>query len=509
MPFFKTENQRNFNKTTKGFIIGYPEAEAEANNASEVKLCDIFRDYLGILNELNGVKFIISGRKGCGKTAIGEHIISESQNEPNLFSLFIRKNDLNLEKIVQIGLDEGQEIENELLFKWIILIKLLKLIANNEAVQNKPEIKILNRFLKKNSGFVDINEYEIKQHVKKNGFDINIEQFRRFTAKLNQEILLTGEKAPFYKLLPYLQDAIIALLKKDSDNENRYILIFDDLDINFKAENKVHIANIANLVRIAKDYNNNVFSKNKLEVKIIILLRDDIVKEIELSNADTAKIISSYTIKINWWESYKQENETNIKKFINNRLAINFQKKKLTYDKSDPWETLFDDTDYHPKTSFKYVLDHTFFRPRDLILFFKPISDYNFKIPLTKAETNILLGDFASEFIKELKNELDSHFSKEELTKIFNVLLNMNLYANVRYDDFIDKLNDKGIDNPESVTQILFDYSLIGNIDTQETPERVEFKYRQKANKECCINQDLLIIFHYSIRVFKNNNHIR
>jgi hypothetical protein len=463
MAIFKTEKKIDKSNTTKDFIIGYPEAEAEANSNSIIKLSDFFVDYLDIIEELNTPKFIISGRKGCGKTALGQHIIEIKDNTPNFFSAFIRKNDLNIEKIVQTGKEIGSNLESELLFKWTILVKLLKLISLNESVQDKSEIKLLKSFLKINSGYVDIDEYQITEIIRNNGFEIQTEQLRRLvSAKLNKDICIKGSQAPFYKLIPLLQETIIALLKTDCENENTYVLVFDDLDIGFKMDNEEHLNNIANLLRIAKDFNNNVFAENQLDVKVIILLRDDILNAIEISGADLAKLISSYTIRLNWWEDYKEEKDTKIRKFIDKRIRFNLKRKGLNSEDMNPWDFLFSETEFHTKTSFKYVLDHTFFRPRDLILFFQPISDYAYKIPLSFYETNHLLGDFVVALFKELRNELGCQFSNDELNRLFIFFRSLNLSKHMDYNEFYDQIDCIGLKKQtKDVMNILFDYSLI------------------------------------------------
>ena len=97
----------------------------------------------------------------------------------------------------------------------------------------------LKSFLKINSGYVDIDEYQITEIIRNNGFEIQTEQLRRLvSAKLNKDICIKGSQAPFYKLIPLLQETIIALLKTDCENENTYVLVFDDLDIGFKMDNE-------------------------------------------------------------------------------------------------------------------------------------------------------------------------------------------------------------------------------------------------------------------------------
>lgn len=103
--FDKFLNRSNYetsnNTTTKGFCIGIPEAEAEATTAS-IKLDSLFVDYFDVLKQLNNEKFIVLGRKGTGKSAIGEYILSLAKDEPNMFCDFVKKDDVDIEKIVQI-----------------------------------------------------------------------------------------------------------------------------------------------------------------------------------------------------------------------------------------------------------------------------------------------------------------------------------------------------------------------------------------------------------------------
>lgn len=75
-----------------------------------------------------------------------------------------------------------------------------------------------------------------------------------------------------------------------------------------------------------------------------------------------------------------------------------------------PWESLKANDDSFTHSSFKYVIDHTLIRPRDLILFFKPLSKLKLPIPLNKNDISILLGKYSVEFVKELRNELAAHY---------------------------------------------------------------------------------------------------
>lgn len=499
------ENKR----TTKGFYIGVAEAEGEANN-SEITLSEVFEDFLDAIKQINNEKFIILGRKGSGKSAIGEYILSLADSDANIFAKFIRKTDIDIEQIVQIGLSEGYPIEQELLFKWIILTQLLDLITQNQNLQKIKDIVNLRKFIEKNRGFIDIRKNEIKEIIHERGTSVNLEYFKRFyTAAFNKKISIKEEKAHFFKLIPYLEETIIRILTNDIDNN--YILLFDDLDIGYYKKSQTNINTLSDLLRIAKYYNNEVFGRNGLCSKIIVLLRNDIAKHLRF-NADTAKIFASYAIELNWYEeTYRlQENNIKLKQFINKRIARNFERQGLDYIKNKPWESFIDEMDFLPwkngnnKSSFKYIIDHTFFRPRDLILFFKDIDRYNFPIPISRANINILIGKYANQMILEIQNELTAIFSDREIGLILNILKQFQDRKPFSYQTLIAYLVNAGFtDNATEVIDELFYYSLIGNININN---EVKFKFREREGEICKIDTNEKIILHYILKVFFRNN---
>ncbi|EGR2405776.1 hypothetical protein DYA88_17485, partial [Vibrio cholerae] len=80
-----------------------------------------------------------------------------------MFAKFIRQSDVSLEGIVQSGLENGYEIEKENLYKWLILTNILKLFSDNYAAKESKDYSLLEQFLKRNSGYIDIRESEVKE----------------------------------------------------------------------------------------------------------------------------------------------------------------------------------------------------------------------------------------------------------------------------------------------------------------------------------------------------------
>lgn len=504
------DQRRKLNKDTSQFFIGAPEAEAESTFNSKMHLVKAFEDFLEIMPKLNSEKFIITGRKGSGKSAIAEHIYYNASNDATTFCDFIKKSDIDLEKIAQISTKDDLKISQELLIEWIILTKLVKQLISNEALSNQKEIKDLKTFLKKNSGFVEINANQIHEIIQQKGWEINVEYFKRYlSSRFGNRYDIRSGKAPFHLLIPHLKDTVRDLFLNTENRENDYVLIFDDLDIGFNTNNQTSSETLLNILRIVRNYNITFFGKENISAKIIVLLRDDLSRFLLTKDADTSKLFSSYEIPLKWYEHqdiHRDENSLKIKQFINKRIAINFEDNGFEFNKVDPWKSLVQDEQYYSLSSFKYVIDHTLIRPRDLILFFKPLPDLKFRLPLTKNELNILLGKYAIEFVNELKNELAAHYSTEDISAIFNSLktcIYNSSGSNIKYQDFKDQLEvNRFSQNSKELLELLFDQSIVGN---QIDSTKVIFKHWEKDDELYRCDLKRKIVPHFTIRNYFAN----
>lgn len=482
---------------TKGFSIGVPEAEGEA--ASKIKLPTVFGDFLNVFESLKSEKFIIEGRKGSGKTAIAEMLIWESQNNSgSTFSDFIKTKELNLEMLLQIKSDRNFSLQVSLLFEWVILIKMTKLILQNCNLEKEKNVKLLQYFLSKNAGYVNINNLNITEVIKSNGFDVSIEHLKRyFSAKLHRDVQIKSEKAHFSQVINPLKEIILDLLLADTNKDNEYLLLFDDLDIGFDANDEQSIQNLSHLIRTVKEYNIDFFTRNNLNGKIILLLRDDIRRIICSRTADMAKIFSSYSIPLNWYNQdiYNiSENDLPLKKFINKRIEKNFELNGLQMKyRLDPWRSLIEDSadsEYSYLTYFRNVIEITFLRPRDLITFFSPLATLGFKIPLTTKNIKTLTDKFADNVIVEIKAELSAIYKSLQIEAIFNALKTFKAKQNFSFEEFTNALQmyDSGL-NAFNVANELFEYSLIGNCRFDSSNKLINtFKYRAKIEETITLN---------------------
>lgn len=488
-------------------FLGSPEAEAEAMATSRMPLVDVYEDFHQLLDGLSGEKFIVIGRKGSGKSAFAEFVYARSLSEPNLSCEFVRRTDCDLERAIQLGQEAGVDVDSESFFRWVIYTNILRLFVDHPAIEGNKEYQLLRHFIDKNSGYIRINELELKQLISKHGFDVAVEQFRRFlSTKFNRQIEIKSERAPYFKLLGHLEEVVVRLLKTHENqiNKNSFVLFFDDLDIGFDASSEASIHSLVALLRACRHVNNDVFGKNGLSAKAVILLRDDIEAWVAGRFADTAKLFASYASRINWYQEEfsgagKDENALNLKKFINKRIRVALNMSGLPCS-SDPWNSLVAE-DAYEKTGFKYIVNQTLFRPRDLLLFFLPLDSGKFSYPLSQQDVRLLADRYSEELAKEVKSELSSFYSAATIEMIFKALGRIS-EAYQTYDQAAKIILDHctGVDEKE-LLDYLFDRSLIGMIDSKGW---FTFKCRQSVHSSAPLNIDTeqKLVVQYGIRIY-------
>lgn len=459
---------------TKGFYFGSPEAEGE--NVEGHKLLDYFEDFLGILDNLKQGKFIFTGRKGVGKSAIAKFIKDKSDSSRNSFATILRISDFEMQKSIQeISAEENLEA---LLFEWLILVNVVKLIIKDGSEQYTPEYIKLKKFLDTNAGFISIDKFQIDEGFKKSGGEVNFGVLTHaFGGVFKNYFDVKVTKAPFYKIIPPLKDIVKIILEYPINKGVDFWLLFDDLDINFDIKNEKDNKKIIELLRIAKIYNNEIFQKNN--AKIIIFIRDDIRNGIISKYSDSAKIFLSYEILINWYDYYassQDENNTALKAMADKRIALNFKNKGIKY--KNPWETLFREDDYSSRSSFKNIIDFTFYRPRDIITFLSILGDVGYPFPINTSSLKNIIIQYISKSIKEIKSELNLFFSEEEKNIIFNKLF-IYIIDNqpVNKVKLLDKIEEIGFSMTSiEVFEILISYSLIIY---QNKSSNLIFNYRE------------------------------
>lgn len=441
------------NISTKDLYFGMPEAEGE--NLAGFSLIDYFEDFLDVLSYLEKGKFIFVGRKGVGKSAIAKYIKDTSDNSDASSAHILRISDLNAEKFIQSC--AGVKNIEVLLFEWLILVNIIKLVIREERGKYTKEYGKLKTFLERNTGTVDIDKFQVDEILQKKGGEVSFEVLTHvFDGIFKKYFDVRTKKAPFYKLIPPLKEVLKIILDYDVNKDFEFWLLFDDLDIDYDIKNEKDNNSILELLRIAKIYNNEVFKYNK--AKILVFIRDDVRNNIISRYADSAKIFNSYEIFIDWYNNNEFDNP--LKKLANKRIEKTFLEHNLRFEK-DAWDSLFKQNDW--KSSFKQILDYTFYRPRDIITFLSIVSENDFSIPLNISDTETILNKYIQKNVAEIKSELSLYFNTEEKDILFKKLFHYIAYTNnVKYKDVLSKIGEFFVQkDSQTIFDILRGYSLL------------------------------------------------
>lgn len=481
MAFIKANATPKTGKTTHGLYIGTPEAEGENNPGQGLK--EFYEDYLGIDDAFVSGKFLIIGRKGVGKSAYVKHLYDNSSLDNHLLCSIVKYNTVKLSRIIQ---EIPEDIGNKycVIYEWIILSEMVKLLLQNTNISYSNGYVALKKFVEKNSGVIDITQWMTVAEKSKSSFEVNFYDLMKcMPAKFGIQFDRSKTKAPFYKLIPSLKSIVSEMLAYDGCSDINFIVIFDDLDIGFDLKNDQHKIELMELIRTARDYNTQVFPNR--DSRVLLMLRDDIAMRLDGIAPDKNKIFSSYEYRLNWYDTDKNADDRDsiIRRFINRRISIGLSKLGVKFNKYDAWSSLVLDEicqEYNGKTAFKFVLDCSFYRPRDLVALFKDIGKCNYTIPIVPTNMKKLISHYVVWNAKETKDELSNMFSKHEVDSVFSLLSSVAESSNgFSYDEVIDGLRRRHLG--EDTFEVLLDYSLLVPMDERD---HQFFSYREKTKRE-------------------------
>ncbi len=466
-------------QTTKGLYFGTAQAEGECVEEKGHKINPYFIDYLKILDDVQNNKFIIIGRKGTGKSAIAQFIENECDKTQDSYAHSVSVANVEIERIIQLA---NVENGDSLVFEWLILLYLTKLIVKSGSAKYAQAVQKLSNFLSKNTGSVEIDQKQMVEILteRKGNVDINM-LATKFQAQLGTMVKNTNPS--FINLLTPLTEIVHSALRYQDMKNKEFWILFDDLDVNYNLNNEEDNNKLMDLVRTVSKFNNQL-PKN---ARVLLFIRDDVADRLAPKYSDSAKIFESHSTRINWYIhglNKINEEEVPLKMLVNQRIKRAFKNKGISIPKSIvPWDYLIDKEIGNPKSSFKYLLDYSFYKPRDFVIFLNTIGDDAYKYPLTSNDLEKVLGRYCKKMKDEILSELTLFFNDKEKQAIYDIIFQhiVNDIRDHKYTSFSDlaKYIDKTSDftmKGKNVLEILWNYSLIGYKDEKGG---VYYKHRE------------------------------
>lgn len=449
--------------TTKGIYFGLPEAE---NESPETRGLDSFyEDVHGLMDMLKNETFIITGRKGCGKTAFVNYLKRISKDNTNIHCCEFYPKDYDLEKLI-LKIDEKEEKKYKLLYEWIILVRFTELILNANKSFCADAIKELNEFWNHNSGHLKIGKMLLEsQDVESNvngGFSFR-SLWNLFLSKVTKRKYV---RPKYTQLIDDLRKRVKQALEYPLHKGHTFYMLFDNLDEDFDVNRDDDCKKILCLLDVAKQFNNEFIDSTR--GKVVVMLRDDLLDKMSGLSTSFTKTIMSCSFQLKWFDpSNDNSNEQNLflRRLINKRLSLNFEKLDIEYNINDAWSSFVDNSNqvgYNYKSAFMYILGFTQCRPRDFMYIFQNVGNCDYQMPLDEVSIKKLLRNYVniafSEASDELVGVLENRERIKSLLQIFSEFSDMN---EITFRVLSNRLKKYKFNEVDKYLRILVDYNII------------------------------------------------
>lgn len=507
-------NRITDNIKLKDIFVGFSDGELEAN---ENNFLDLFykgnHKYQTIMSSKS--KFIISGRKGSGKTILSKYI-EKKEIECSKLCKICKLGDFNIRCLIDLDLRDLYPKELSHFWHWTILIGITELLLENPPkiyeVKKRYNYSKLKKFYKaiyskskNNPSFIKTNFEEsnnnlIKGSIKRNSIDITASS----DAEKAYNIKTIYKKANYYNLLDDLSSLINNCIKYYD-----ITLIYDDLDgIEDTIQDDSCYRNILiSLINIIKDINIS-YQNDNINCRLIVVIRDDILETLHSYNSNLSKITSDCEVKLYWGDIPDTKHPekhplmdliiTKIKKSVPEFSSMN---KKALYKR------LFPDK-IDNKTISYYLLNYSFGRPRDIINYLNIIKDNN---PNETAFTASLFRankvSYSNKFYNELRNELSIHYKIEFIDDCLNLLGDLKqIYFSYNQIKEFYELNISRYPNISDIKiciNFLYKFSIIGNswISNPNSPRpKYKHSWAYRADGSSFPNFDHNFVIHKALQ---------
>ncbi len=416
------------------------------------------RAYFYNVQEVNiimeGKRSFVIGRKGSGKTAIAQHLCEIEQ--ANVFSDKLSFKNFPFNILYSLENQREYTVPNQYIsiWKYLIYSYICKKMISNQGIDSDvrdklmklygdPSIKSLNRLIERwtSKGF--------GLEVLGVGFEYEREK--------------QGCEATWIDAIEILQQVIL-----DYCDESKYLIIFDELDEDYKdfhseTEANNYMCMLTSLFKAVQDIR-GIFDSAGKHIFPVVFLRSDIYAR--LKDSDKNKWCES-VIDLEW-------DSTQIKNMLAHRLCVSFNIPDTDFD--TVWYRLFEHSNVkmgnrqlREMAIFPYIERSTEMRPRDFIRYVKEcviLAKERSESPIS-TQTVKDADDNFSEYLKgETVDELFAVIP--EISEILGMLSTIRKQS-FRFDTFEREYNalvERGVISKRDVKNILltlFDAGVIGN----------------------------------------------
>ena len=451
------------------FKFGFADAMKELTRTPEI-FEEAFCDPRNVVEKLlNSYQFLLIGRKGVGKSAFSSKIQSLANKSDKLFAIPMNLNDFEFTTFAKTNTDVEVSGTQKYKSSWdfLLLLSLYKVIFNELQITEVEEINDIIFLLDKMGFSLDSGFKADVTKLSKLKVGISIV---KFDAEFEKAFNLQPQN--YLERISILAEKMLDVLCRVELNDRQISLIIDGFDdiLRYK-KNKMDI--VASLIRSA-DYINDCLMRCNKKIKILLLVREDLITMVV--DPDLNKIIHDGGIVLNWANRLDD-----LKSLVNLRFALSGIKPS---EIESCWHNMFPNK-IKGKDSWDYALDHTLYKPRDILQFLKYCqTEYPENEKLTLSEMQNVLKVYSNQyFIEEMKNELSGFIDDELIVSIPSIFRRLGGRAFGLTE--INKLSNEqcskreiSIDDSKMLLMYLFEAGYIGQLVTsgKSTKRSVIFK---------------------------------
>ncbi|ATW24197.1 P-loop ATPase, Sll1717 family [Candidatus Formimonas warabiya] len=431
-------------------------------------LLQSFEDHEAYIKVLKREKFLVTGRKGSGKTAIYKKIITTKERDFFTFGHAFSDYPWHFhEKQAKEGVPDFDKFTHS--WKYLILLTTAKIILNQD--QSLPFDDASFEYLSKIEGFV-VDSYGTRDPDVTQIFSPSKKLKLKPTFDIDVGILHAGispESVPIAELPLIVSEVnknLAHYIIYSLNPNNGYYICFDQLDLGFDPNSPQYYNRLIGLILAARDL--NILAKEmKRKFFVVIFLRDDIYDQLHFE--DKNKITENFYTLIEW---DTQRTSRTLKGLMEKRFkaTIGEFKDEVT------WERVFDEAQEMPghQTKYKYITERTYLRPRDIIKFTNSVlQSYKNSVGLEGGDqSNLFLNqdlhnareEYGRYFQREIDDEIHKHIPA--YNKYFEILKGIGVYR-FRKDQFIMEYQNRTAILPEGITPLqvlkeLYEFSILG-----------------------------------------------
>lgn len=420
---------------------------------------------------LESWKYILSGRKGVGKSAYNAKICYLAEHEEKIWAKGLMLNDFEYSTFAKASCEGDTNGTKKYYDAWnfLILFRIYKYLYEDIGISEVDELTRIVSLLSRMGFPIDSTFKNAVANVSRLKIGANVGVF-----DAEYEIEFGHKPISFTERMSAVVDKMINVLKSLYLNKKFYLLIDGVDDILRIKKNQVEI--LSSLIR-SIDAINTRFLQDKINIKLILFIRDDILNLV--NDPDMNKIKRDARINLSW-----NDNTDGLKEIVELRLAINNENSK------DRWSDIFPKK-LKDKTSWEEVLTYTLYKPRDVLQFLSICQEcYPQKSKLTYAEVNNALKLYSRDyFIEEMKNELSGYINDDIISVLPAVFQKIGSQA-INYTELksvlITQLPKQNIEEVDlrQLLLVLFESGYIGQlVKGNRGRESVVFKYRNISAK--------------------------